>query len=49
MPVLEIRNIFKSYDKNLVLNDISMNVPGQSIYGLLGPNGAGKNDPYPDY
>lgn len=42
MSILQIRNIFKSYDKNLVLNDISMDIPSQSIYGLLGPNGAGK-------
>ena len=42
MSILDIKNVSKSYDKNLVLNDISITVPEKSIYGLLGPNGAGK-------
>lgn len=42
MNYLEIRNVSKSYGTKKVLNDISIKVPQQSIYGLLGPNGAGK-------
>lgn len=38
---LEIKNIIKSYDKKVILNDISVSLePG--IYGLLGANGSGK-------
>lgn len=41
-PFIEIKNVCKTYGKYKVLNNISLNVPKQSIYGLLGPNGAGK-------
>lgn len=39
---IEINNVSKSYGDYKALNDISIKVPKQSIYGLLGPNGAGK-------
>lgn len=39
---LEVNNISKSYGDYKALNDITIRVPKQSIYGLLGPNGAGK-------
>ena len=42
MNYLEINNVSKTYGTKKVLNDISIKVPQQSIYGLLGPNGAGK-------
>lgn len=42
MNYLEIKNVSKSYGAKKVLDDISISVPRQSIYGLLGPNGAGK-------
>jgi len=42
MNYLEIKNVSKSYSTKKVLDDISISVPQQSIYGLLGPNGAGK-------
>lgn len=42
MNYLEIKNVSKSYGMKKVLDDISISVPQQSIYGLLGPNGAGK-------
>ena len=42
MNYLEINNVSKTYGTKKVLNDISIKVPEQSIYGLLGPNGAGK-------
>ena len=42
MNYLEIKHVSKTYGTKKVLNDISINVPQQSIYGLLGPNGAGK-------
>ncbi|MGN0033832.1 MAG: ABC transporter ATP-binding protein [Candidatus Limimorpha sp.] len=42
MNYLEIRNVSKTYGDKKVLDDISLSVPRQSIYGLLGHNGAGK-------
>ena len=39
---IEINNVSKTYGTYKALNDISIKVPKQSIYGLLGPNGAGK-------
>lgn len=39
---IEIRNVSKTYGTYKALNNISITVPKQSIYGLLGPNGAGK-------
>ncbi len=41
-PFIEIINVSKSYSDYKALNDVSFNVPRQSIFGLLGPNGAGK-------
>ena len=39
---IEVNHVTKCYAEHLALNDISLQVPEQSIYGLLGPNGAGK-------
>ena len=39
---IEVINVTKRYAEHLALNNISLQVPEQSIYGLLGPNGAGK-------
>ena len=39
---IEVRNVTKRYADQLALNNVSLEVPEQSIYGLLGPNGAGK-------
>ena len=39
---IEINNVSKTYGTYKALNNISIKVPKQSIYGLLGPNGAGK-------
>ncbi len=42
MDILTIQNVTKRYASQLALDDVSMNVPQQSVFGLLGPNGAGK-------
>lgn len=42
MQVLTVENISKSYANHTALQDVSIAIPKQSIYGLLGPNGAGK-------
>lgn len=40
--MIEIKNLNKSYGKNKVLTDISIDIEENKIYGLLGRNGAGK-------
>jgi len=42
MPILEAKNIVKSYANHIALNDVSISVEQGSVFGLLGPNGAGK-------
>ena len=40
---LEMKNIFKSFGANLVLDDVSFTLPEGHIVALLGENGAGKS------
>ncbi|MFO7622189.1 MAG: ATP-binding cassette domain-containing protein [Bacteroidales bacterium] len=42
MALFEAKNVSKQYGTQLALDNVSVSVPEQSIYGLLGPNGAGK-------
>lgn len=42
MNFFEAHNIYKSFAAHKALQDVSISVPEQSVYGLLGPNGAGK-------
>ncbi len=42
VDILEVRNVTKRYAAHTALNNVSINVPQNTIYGLLGPNGAGK-------
>ncbi len=39
---LEVVSIAKSYDRRVVLSDVSLSVRPGEVLGLLGPNGAGK-------
>ena len=41
--ILETRNLSKKFGNQLVVNNISLQVKENCIYGLLGPNGAGKS------
>jgi gallidermin-class lantibiotic protection ABC transporter ATP-binding subunit len=41
--ILETKNLCKTFKKQKVVQDISLEVRRNSIYGLLGPNGAGKS------
>ena len=40
--ILKTNNLEKRYKKNIVLNNLNMNIEKNSIYGLIGKNGAGK-------
>lgn len=42
MPLFEVKNVTKQFGTFTALDDVSLAVEEQSIYGLLGPNGAGK-------
>ncbi|HZH42150.1 MAG TPA: ABC transporter ATP-binding protein [Gemmatimonadales bacterium] len=39
---VEIRDILYRAGKSFEVRDLSLNVPGGSVYGFLGPNGSGK-------
>jgi ABC-2 type transport system ATP-binding protein len=39
---IEVAGLTKSFDGNVVVHDLTMQVPKGKIYGFLGPNGSGK-------
>ncbi len=40
--ILVANDVTKQFGSNYALKNVSLEIPGNSIYGLLGPNGAGK-------
>ena len=42
-PIIEVKNLVKSYGDHEAVKGISFNVMEGEIFGLLGPNGAGKS------
>ena len=43
MSLLEIKNIKKSFNENVVLKDISLNVDKGEVLCIIGPSGSGKS------
>ncbi|MBS5144998.1 MAG: lantibiotic protection ABC transporter ATP-binding protein [Butyricicoccus pullicaecorum] len=41
--LLKTTNLCKSFKEQMVVNNVSLNIQRNSVYGLLGPNGAGKS------
>jgi len=41
-PVIEVKNLVKTYGPITAVNDISFSIRQSEIFGMLGPNGAGK-------
>ncbi len=41
--MIQINNITKWYDSTLALNELSLQIPPNTVFGLLGPNGSGKS------
>lgn len=41
--VIEVSNLRKSYDKRLLIDNLSFSLPKGAIVGIIGPNGAGKS------
>ena len=42
MNILSLKNVVKTYQDHIAVNDVSFDMPEGCIFGLLGPNGAGK-------
>lgn len=43
MALIEIRGLVKSYDRHVVLNGVSLDVPEGGIKVIMGPSGCGKS------
>ncbi|HLS75064.1 MAG TPA: ABC transporter ATP-binding protein [Actinomycetaceae bacterium] len=41
-PIIEIRNLRKTYGEKVAVDDVSLTIERGEIFGILGPNGAGK-------
>lgn len=41
--MLQTKNLCKQFKKQIAVNNISISIKKNSVYGLLGPNGAGKS------
>ena len=42
MGKIEIRNLCFRYGKQMVLNNLNLDIPENALYGYLGNNGSGK-------
>ena len=41
--ILKTTSLCKKFKGQIAVNNVSLNIPRNSVYGLLGPNGAGKS------
>lgn len=41
--ILATENLTKTYQGQTIVNELSLSIPENTVYGLLGPNGAGKS------
>ncbi|MEZ4825126.1 MAG: energy-dependent translational throttle protein EttA [Bacteroidia bacterium] len=41
--VIDIKNLRKSYDKRVLIDNLTMSVPRNAVVGIIGPNGVGKS------
>jgi phospholipid/cholesterol/gamma-HCH transport system ATP-binding protein len=42
-PLIRVEHLSKTFDRNQVLKDVSLNVPERSIYAIVGQSGTGKS------
>lgn len=43
MAKIDIKNLSKSFENNIVLDNVSLSINKGDIYGILGLSGAGKS------
>src|SRR5690625_1220362 len=41
--MVDIKNVFKSYNKKPIIEDVSLTIPKGKVTSVIGPNGAGKS------
>nr|WP_041721084.1 ATP-binding cassette domain-containing protein [Alkaliphilus metalliredigens] len=41
--ILEVKGLTKKFKNEIAVNNVSLSIRKNSVYGLLGPNGAGKS------
>ena len=41
--MIEIKNVTKSYDGHIAVDDVSVTIRENTVFGLIGTNGAGKS------
>ncbi|MEN8905958.1 MAG: lantibiotic protection ABC transporter ATP-binding protein [Clostridiales bacterium] len=41
--IIQTKDLCKTFNKNIAVDKVALNIKRNSIYGLLGPNGAGKS------